>query len=137
MKTRLLKFKRYHFNADDHLISVTEWGQLEKGCFSSPSRVSGCFRYVDAQYTGVFGMNAEEIYEHDVLEQSGMKLTVVFRYGSFMFASSQDNGAVFNPYATDFHHTFNQYSKKGIDTEKKGLCYMRKIGNKFGEPIKK
>jgi len=68
---RILLFRRTHFDINGKVITQTYWGKVDqdlkpsKGCFMSPSSVTGTLTTVDDQFTGLTDKNGKKIFEED------------------------------------------------------------------------
>lgn len=72
---KLIKFRSSHYkNITNVFYKFTYWGKIDnKGndsteCFCSPASVSGCYRKVEEQFTGLKDKNEVAIYEGDKVE---------------------------------------------------------------------
>ena len=128
---RQIKFRAWISRKEDS--SDCGWYDVDLTDSSNIGVFNVNYDYILCQYTGLKDKNGKEIYEGDIVEQVDLKMVVKFRSGCFMFATKDDNEAVYNPYATDFHYAIEQYSRRGIEVTDT-FTHLEVIGNIFENP---
>ena len=116
---RQIRYKRYHFDCDGKLITVTEWGRIIKlfrvyedseTCFTSPSNIGNTDNFTDCQFINMADKNGVEIYEGNIVEIENTGLLIVCFYkGEFKLQTLVQYHKKRNIYASIYHLEFSVF----------------------------